>query len=216
MGDFLDYFLGPPDRERSARNYRRLAAGYESTTGNILGIRRDALEALAVRPGETVFDVGCGTGKSLAALSRACGPQGRVVGIEQSPEMAAQARAHLAECVAPTVLLEEPVEELRTELRADAMLFCYTHDVLQSAAAVARLAQLAKPGCRVAVTGIRYVPWSWGFALNLFTAWRARGYISSVSGLDEPYRHLAAACSEFRIVRTYHCGTSYLAIGRFA
>lgn len=215
LRELRDYLFGPADRESAARNYRRLAAGYEATAGHILRVRRDAVAALALRPGETVFDVGCGAGATLPLLAQACGPGGQVVGIEQSAEMAAQARARLSQCAAPAVVLQTSVEELRTELRADAMLFCYTQDILQSPSAVARLAALARPGCRVAIAGVRFLPWSWGFALNAFTAIRARGYMTTCRGLRQPYRPLAQHCESLRVLRYYHWGTSYLAAGRF-
>jgi len=43
-----------------------------------------ALEALGARPGETVLDIGCGSGFTALELARHVGPQGRVVGIDVS------------------------------------------------------------------------------------------------------------------------------------
>lgn len=58
---------------------------------------RKALMTLAgVQPGETIVDVGCGTGPLLLDLARAVGPTGHVIGIEPQPYLAAQARAKLA------------------------------------------------------------------------------------------------------------------------
>jgi hypothetical protein len=106
------------------------------------------------------------------------------------------------------------VEELALATRADAMLLSYTHDVLQSPAAVRRLAQLGMPGCRVAVTGIRFLPWWYGWPVNAVMAVRSRPYITTFSGLRRPYALLERHCSEFREVRRYHLGSSYLGVGR--
>ena len=43
-----------------------------------------------------VLDVGCGTGLCCGPLLEKVGPQGGVVGIEESPEMAAIARERIA------------------------------------------------------------------------------------------------------------------------
>ncbi len=45
---------------------------------------RQALQALAVRAGECVLDIGCGGGETALALADAVAPDGRVVGIDVS------------------------------------------------------------------------------------------------------------------------------------
>jgi ubiquinone/menaquinone biosynthesis C-methylase UbiE len=205
---------GEPDGDRAIASYRGLATSYESTTRRILAIRKAAIEALALRGGETVLDIGCGAGATLPMLAAACGRAGRVVGIEQSPDMARIASARV--CGAANIeVVNTPVEQLPDGLAADAMLLCYTHDILQSRRAIERLRASAKPGCRVAVAGILFLPWTWGFAANLFTAFRARRYLTTYRGLREPWTTIAAACREFEVVRRFHLGTSYLGVGRF-
>lgn len=51
-----------------------------------------SLDRLAPRPGETVLDVGCGAGTSTLALARAVAPTGRVVGVDVSQVLLAEAR----------------------------------------------------------------------------------------------------------------------------
>ena len=204
-----------PDRARALANYARLAAGYDATCGHILHLRRQAIARLELRPGETVFDVACGTGATLPPLAEKVLPRGRVIGIEQSPEMAAQAAARVRE-LRGIEIVRTSVEDLAVDARADAMLFSYTHDVLQSPAAIARLKAHAKPGCRVALIGVRLQPWSWGLALNLFMLVRARRYFTTYRGLHAPWALLAVECPGLRPLRHYHAGTSYLAVGAFA
>ena len=86
-----------PER-RVARQpaYSEQARSYDRRTGAFQGYRRAIVEALPVRPGEVVLDVGCGTGLCCGLLKDKVGPQGGVVGIEESPEMAAVAREHIA------------------------------------------------------------------------------------------------------------------------
>ena len=61
-------------------------------------INRRSLTALGLEGGERVFDVGSGLGQLSRAMALAAGPQGRVIGVERSPEQLARARelAHAA------------------------------------------------------------------------------------------------------------------------
>lgn len=61
-------------------------------TPGVASWREAAVDALALSPGDTVVDIGCGTGASLPILRRAVGPEGRVVGIDLTPELLARAR----------------------------------------------------------------------------------------------------------------------------
>jgi len=205
----------PPDRQRALASYRTLAPGYDASCSHIEGIRKDAIASLRLRPGETVFDVACGTGTTLIAVAHQVGPTGHAVGIELVPDMAAIARRKIEDggVAAQTVLHECAVEDFESDVQADAMLFCYTHDVLQSPRAIANLLAHAKPGCRIAVVGWRWVPWSWGFAINLFNAWRARHYLTTYDGLKAPCHLLAPHLHEFRVEARYHLGSSYRAYG---
>ena len=54
------------------------------------------LRALGPRQGERIVDLGCGSGASTEALADAVGPEGRVTGIDVSPDLLALARSRLA------------------------------------------------------------------------------------------------------------------------
>ncbi|HEY2702324.1 MAG TPA: methyltransferase domain-containing protein [Candidatus Dormibacteraeota bacterium] len=53
------------------------------------------LDALALGGGASVMDVGCGTGDDARELARRVGPDGRVVGVDASETMIAEARRRL-------------------------------------------------------------------------------------------------------------------------
>jgi arsenite methyltransferase len=202
-----------PSREDALARYRNLATGYDDTCRRILTIRQTAIDALRLAGGETVFDVACGTGPTLIDLAARVGARGTVIGIEQSAEMAAIAVARAAQAQASVSVLVSAMEDAALTTQADALLFCYTHDVLQNERAVSHLMRHAKPGARVAVAGMKFLPWWWGAPINLFTGYRARHYLTTYRGLQAPYAPLLAYCPDLTVIGTFHLGTSYVAAG---
>jgi ubiquinone/menaquinone biosynthesis C-methylase UbiE len=51
-----------------------------------------AVQALGLRPGDSVVDVACGTGLNFAPIEQAIGPGGRIVGVDLTDAMLAQAQ----------------------------------------------------------------------------------------------------------------------------
>ncbi len=130
------------------------------------------------------FDVACGAGAILNPLALHVGSRGHVVGIEQSPEMVASAR--VAAGTAQNIQVQyAPAEEFKSTRAADAMIFCYTHDVLQNPRALANLFAQARPNARIALAGLCLLP-GWGAPVNAWVLWRARNYLTTWHGLREP------------------------------
>ena len=82
-----------PNRDAAIRQYRRRAKFYDLELALIEPVRRRAVERLGLKGGETVLDVGCGTGLSFELIEQRIGREGKVIGIEQSADMLDQARA---------------------------------------------------------------------------------------------------------------------------
>ena len=51
-------------------------------------------QAAAIQPGETVLDLGSGAGIDVFLAAKSVGAQGRVIGVDMTPEMLARARAN--------------------------------------------------------------------------------------------------------------------------
>lgn len=66
--------------------------GYYLAGMRVLRWRRMAVDALALRPGDTVVEIGCGTGLNFALLEEAVGSDGRIIGVDISEAMLDGAR----------------------------------------------------------------------------------------------------------------------------
>jgi ubiquinone/menaquinone biosynthesis C-methylase UbiE len=64
--------------------------------GNVREMRQKAVDLARIHPGETVLDVGCGTGTLLMEVARRVGRAGRVAGIDPAGEQIARARTKAA------------------------------------------------------------------------------------------------------------------------
>jgi len=76
--------------DRIARRYDLVNTVLSGGTDG--GWRRRAARATALESGGSALDVACGSGKLTAELARIAGPNGRVVGLDFSPQMLEVAR----------------------------------------------------------------------------------------------------------------------------
>jgi ubiquinone/menaquinone biosynthesis C-methylase UbiE len=179
-----------PDAAEAIAQYRRAAPGYDRHMRSYRRWQGRAIDALRLATGDTVIDVACGTGLNFPALEERIGEAGRIIGVDLSPQMLEIARGRvLAEGWDNTTLIEAPVEEAALEASADAALFSFTHDVLQSPRAVANVIAHLRPGARVSSVGAKYGA-RWNVIVNLFVRRAARPYVTTFDGLDRPWREL--------------------------
>lgn len=78
--------------------YTRWADLYDHVSRSIPGIaglRRRTAEALELELGDTVVEMGCGTGANLAYLREEVGPEGTVIGVDFSAGVLDRAREHV-------------------------------------------------------------------------------------------------------------------------
>ena len=89
-------------REHLIETYRKRAKHYDITSrfypapGYPQRTQRlRAVEALGLHPGDRVVDIACGTGLNFALIEQAIGPNGRIVGVDLTDAMLAQALRRL-------------------------------------------------------------------------------------------------------------------------
>ena len=201
------------DPSRAVEHYRTLAPRYDHYTRRINRIRERAVAALALRPGETVVDAGCGTGWCLPRIAERVGPTGRIIGFDPSPDMLAHARTRLLGKGGPArELIHATGEEVVLPPGADAILFSYTHDLIRSPRALANLFRQVTPGARVAATSTKlYAPWL--FPANWYLRYSHRAYITNFESFEAPWSLLATLLDDFR-VDTAGWTQHYVATGR--
>src|ERR1700729_1116759 len=85
-------------REHLIETYRKKAKHYDVTSRlyPVPGYpqrtqRLQAVQALGLRPGDTVIDMACGTGLNFPLLQQAVAPGGRIVGVDLTDAMLARA-----------------------------------------------------------------------------------------------------------------------------
>src|SRR3954468_2661847 len=85
-------------REHLIKTYRKKARHYDLTSrlypvpGYPQGAQRlQAVRALGLRTGDSMIEIACGTGLNFDLLEKVVGPDGRIVGVDLTDAMLAQA-----------------------------------------------------------------------------------------------------------------------------
>jgi SAM-dependent methyltransferase len=127
---------------------------FEGESREVYRAREAIVQVLGLTPGQVVADVGAGTGLFVAYLSKAVGPQGRVIAVDISPVFVAhiRRRAEAAGLVNVVSQLGEQADVLLPEGGVDVIFTCDTyHHFEDTAGILATMRRALKPGGRLVV-----------------------------------------------------------------
>jgi ubiquinone/menaquinone biosynthesis C-methylase UbiE len=115
--------------------------------------RRRAVAALGLKPGDTVLEVGAGTGRNFPYLVEAVGPSGSVIGVDASEGMLREARKLVERHGWSNVsLLQQDAAGLQVDREVDAVLFSLSYSAMpEPKRALAAAWERLRPDGRLAV-----------------------------------------------------------------
>jgi demethylmenaquinone methyltransferase/2-methoxy-6-polyprenyl-1,4-benzoquinol methylase len=204
------------DRDVVTRRYDNLAPYitlWEWLLWIPTGLRRRAVDAVALDRGSRVMEIGCGTGRNLRFLHDAVGPQGTVYGIDLSEGMLAKARDLTrrkgwsnVELVRSEALVYTAPQPL------DGILFSLSYNTMPHHRAVLRhaLSQL-RPGGRIVIMDAKVPSNGFGKRILPFSMWLMRQTFLG-NPLIHPWEHLVEDVDRFEM-RTFLFDSYYICRG---
>jgi demethylmenaquinone methyltransferase/2-methoxy-6-polyprenyl-1,4-benzoquinol methylase len=201
--------------------YRKRARWYDVTANlyYLVGFREQAYRRMAVRrlglsEGDTVVEIGCGTGLNFALLQREIGRSGRLIGVDMTPEMLAQARRRVqqhgwanVDLVQSRAAHYEPPPHVNGIISTFALTLEPEYD-----AVIQRGARALKPGGRFVVLDFK-VPERWPRWLLRFWLWITRPFgVTLDLGERHPWESIASHLADCRF-QTLYWGLAYIAAG---
>ncbi len=129
------------------------------TLGRASAMREQTADLAALRPGERVLEVGCGTGEVAQRARARVGPGGQVSGIDPSPDMIAVAQQKAAHAglridyrVAPIEAL--PFPDATFDVVLSSLMMHHLPDDLKSVG-LAEVRRVLKPGGRLLIVDFK-------------------------------------------------------------
>jgi demethylmenaquinone methyltransferase/2-methoxy-6-polyprenyl-1,4-benzoquinol methylase len=115
--------------------------------------RRRAVMALGLKPGDTVLEIGAGTGRNFPYLVEAVGPSGTVIGVDASPGMLVEAHKLIERRGWSNVqLLQQDATRLEVDRDVDGVLFSLSYSAMpEPVPALAQAWERLRPSSRVAI-----------------------------------------------------------------
>ncbi|MCB0405303.1 MAG: class I SAM-dependent methyltransferase [Bdellovibrionales bacterium] len=147
-------------RKRPNIFYYRLASLYDSFSAAEFKLGRSLVKRSALRPGEQILEVGCGTGRLLMEIARCVSPGGSATGVDLSEPMIRIARSR-----AKKTKLEPAVQLLQGDLlnlpfgdeTFDKVFSCFTLELFPEAdrlGALKEMYRVLRPGGILAVASL--------------------------------------------------------------
>lgn len=199
---------------RRARWYDLSANAYYLAGFREWAYRARAVGALQARPGDTIVELGCGTGLNFAALELVVGPQGRIIGVDMTDAMLAQARRRIeARGWRNVSLVESDIARYDFPGPIDGIISTFALTLVpEYEAVIARAAGALASGGRLVALDIKAPEWSprW---LVTGAAWLTRPFaVTADLASRHPWETMSRVLTDFRMDDLYF-GFAYVASG---
>jgi len=201
--------------------YRRRAGRYDQVVRvyplfgfNMNQYRRDTISALALQPGDTVVELGCGTGLNCAFIQQVIGPTGKIIGVDLTDAMLHVARDRIAEHGWQNVeLIQADLAQwqfpdgLSAVFSTLALTLVPEYDTI-----IERASRALRPDGRLAILDFKE-PASWPVWLVRFVAWLNKPFGVSVDLADRHPWESIRRCLTETTFHEYYFGALYLCVG---
>ncbi len=179
--------------------------------------RRATISALALKPGDTVVELGCGTGLNFAYVQRVIGPAGKIVGVDLTDAMLDVARDRIArERWRNVELVQADLAEWQFPVGVSgvystlALTLVPEYDTI-----IERASRALKPEGRLAVLDLKE-PVGWPAWLVRFAAWLNKPFGVSLELAERhPWESIRRYLTETEY-QEYYFGVLYLCAGKKA
>ena len=212
-GDSVPHWIDC-DRDAVRRRYDRLSR-LIPLFDRLFFLPRDlrvrAVAALALKPGDTVLDIGCGPGINFPHLYKAIGRSGSIHAVDISPGMLNRAaglcgankwtNVELTECDAADYLAPAPV---------DAAIFSLSYNTMPNhRASLRNVWRQVRPGGRLVIADARLPRGEWGRRILPLSIWVMRHTMLG-NPLIRPWEELAQLTSNLEMT-DFRLGSYYIA-----
>ena len=157
---------------KRARRYDLWVEVYSLFGFKMRQYRQDTVSALALKPGDTVVELGCGTGLNFGYVERAVGPTGKIIGVDLTDSMLDVARQRIADRRWTNVaLVQADLAEWEFPVGVSGVYSTLALTLVpEYDAVIQRASRALKPKGRLAVFDIKE-PEGWPTWLVRFAAW---------------------------------------------
>jgi ubiquinone/menaquinone biosynthesis C-methylase UbiE len=212
-------------REHLIETYRKKAKHYDLTSRLYpapgypqQAQRRQAIQALGLRAGDSVIDVACGTGLNFPLIEEAIGPGGHIVGVDMTDAMLTRAQDRIKTNGWSNIsLVHSDAADFEFPARADAILSTYAlSQVPECAEVIAHGAAALSGGGRWVVLDLKVPGNTPGWLEQIGTA-----MVRPFASIDQwimrrPWDEIRAAMQQVLADVAWNelfFGTAFLAVG---
>ncbi len=201
--------------------YSKRAARYDLSANlySLIGVRinayrKEAIQALSLQPGSTVLELGCGTGLNFPFLQEAVGEAGKIIGVDLTPAMLAQAKARIQKHGWNNVqLVQADASQFELPQGVDGILSTFALSLMPAYEEIIRKsAQALTSGGRLVILDLKLTTGALSF-LNPLGVLITKPFAGSYeAGLRKPWEEMRKHLANV-LVKEHYFGFVYVASG---